>query len=85
MAKMRYDERVPNVSAKGHADARSALSRLYDTEAVTPAGQLRQEGRMIAGLASPRGRSISLRYGLILLTGLAVVAAVVVVYSVVMR
>jgi hypothetical protein len=76
MAKMRYDERRPMTTAKNDADARRALSRLYDSSSLTPAGQLRQEGPMIAGLATPRGRAIARRYALVLVLGLVAVAGV---------
>ena len=76
MAKMRFDERLPHTTAKSDAEARRALSRLFDAAPLTPAGQLRQEGRMIAGLAEPRGRAIARRYALAL--ALVVVAAIAV-------
>jgi hypothetical protein len=79
MAKMRYDARRPNTTAKGDAEARQALSRLFDASPLTPAGQLRQEGRMIAGLATPRGRRRAGRFLLVL--GGFVLAVVVVAFA----
>ena len=76
MAKMRFDERLPHTTANSDAEARRALSRLFDAAPLTPAGQLRQEGRMIAGLAEPRGHATARRFLLVLLVGLVAVAAV---------
>ena len=72
MAKMRFDERLPQTTAKSHAEARRALSRLFDAAPITPPGQGRQQGRMIAGLAGPRGRAGARRRWLMLLGIVAV-------------